>query len=81
MQSDFGDRLSRAMRTKNMKQKDLSKVSGVTEATISRYVNSKRHPDVNFLRKIVPVLGVSSDYLLGFTDVMEPTYGKPKSNG
>ncbi len=79
MDISFGERLARAMRVKKMKQKDLSKSSGVTEATISRYVNDKRHPDVMFLRKVVPILGVSADYLLGFTDEPEPPYPLKKA--
>jgi len=51
-----------------MRQKELARATGVTEATVSRYVNEKRRPDIDFIRNVVKVLRVSSDYLLGFTD-------------
>ncbi len=76
MQNDFGERLSKVMRLRKIKQKELAKQIGVTEATVSRYVNNKRHPDINFLRKIIPILNVSADYLLGFTETVDPSFNK-----
>lgn len=79
MDKKFGNRLVHAMEIRNMKQKELAKATGVTEATVSRYVNEKRRPDIDFIRDIVRVLNVSADYLLGFTNDMTPGGGKHKS--
>ncbi len=68
MDNSFGKRLSYVMNMKNMRQKELAKAADVTEATVSRYVNNKRSPDIDFIRAIVPLLNVSADFLLGFSD-------------
>ena len=68
MENNFGERLAHAMELRGMRQKELAKATGVTEATGSRYVNEKRRPDIDFIRDVVKVLRVSADYLLGFTD-------------
>ena len=68
MENNFGERLAHAMEIRGMRQKELAKATGVTEATVSRYVNEKRRPDIDFIRDVVKVLRVSADYLLVFTD-------------
>lgn len=68
MEDNFGGRLSYVMNIRNMRQKELAKAANVTEATVSRYVNNKRSPDIDFIRAIVQILNVSADYLLGFSD-------------
>ncbi|MBQ9942695.1 MAG: helix-turn-helix transcriptional regulator [Christensenellaceae bacterium] len=70
MEQGFGQRLIHAMELRGMRQKELARTTGVTEATVSRYVNEKRCPDIDFIREVVRVLKVSADYLLGFTDDM-----------
>ena len=37
---------------------------------MSRYVNDKRTPDIDFIKKVVNALNVSADFLLGFTEDM-----------
>ena len=78
MYKTFGSRLVHAMELRNMRQKELAKETGVTEATVSRYVNEKRRPDIDFIRDVVRVLNVSADYLLGFSDQM--TLGSPSNH-
>ena len=68
MEDNFGGRLSYVMSIRNMRQKELAKAANVTEATVSRYVNNKRSPDIDFIRAIVQILNVSADYLLGFSE-------------
>jgi transcriptional regulator with XRE-family HTH domain len=67
----FGSRLSYAMDRCNMRQKDLAKASNVTEATVSRYVNNKRYPDIEFVRDIVQILNINPGFLLGVSDKVE----------
>ncbi len=57
-----------------MSQKDLSGaelavISGVSAATISRYLGGLRCPTVENLSRIAAALNTSSDYLLGLNDV------------
>ena len=60
MENNFGERLAHAMELRGMRQKELAKATGVTEATVSRYVNEKRRPDIDFIRDVVKVLRVLS---------------------
>ena len=71
MENNFGGRLSYAMSLRGMRQKELAKAADVTEATVSRYVNNKRSPDIDFIRVVVKILDVSADYLLGFSDTTQ----------
>lgn len=68
MVDNFGGRLSYVMSLRGMKQKELARRADVTEATVSRYVNNKRSPDIDFIRSVVSILDVSADYLLGFSE-------------
>ncbi len=68
MEDNFGGRLSYVMSLRGMRQKELARAAEVTEATVSRYVNNKRSPDIEFIRAVVNVLDVSADYLLGFSE-------------
>lgn len=51
--------------------KELGKMVGVSESTMSNYETGKREPDFDTLRKFSEILEVSIDYLLGITD--DPT--------
>lgn len=67
----FAERLKIAMEHNNrMKQLDLANEIGVTEVTISRYVNGQRIPKATEVAKMAKVLNVSSDYLLGLDEDM-----------
>lgn len=70
MEKKFGKRLTLVMDIRGIKQKELASITGVTEATVSRYVNDKRTPDIAFIKKVVEALNVSADFLLGFTEDM-----------
>ncbi len=50
---------------RNLSMKELGKLIGVSESTISLYENGKRQPDYETLIKISNFFGVSVDYLLG----------------
>jgi len=63
-----GDRILRLREEKEMKQKELADLVGITEASLSRYENNKRIPNGEIISKIASALGVTTDYLLGLTD-------------
>lgn len=52
------------MTTKNMNQKDLSKLSGITETSISRYLNGTQRPRIDVLLNFARALEVNVEYLL-----------------
>ena len=43
-------------------QRELARLTGITEATLSRYVNGNRIPKATTLKKIADALGVGLDY-------------------
>lgn len=62
-------KIEEILESSNMTQKELANKAGVTEATISRYLSGARSPRGEILSKIASILGVSTDYLLGNSDV------------
>ena len=56
------------MNHRNLNGSQLSQMAGVSEATISRYLNNLRTPTVQNLMLLSDALGVSSDFLLGLSD-------------
>lgn len=63
-----GTRINSALANRGMLQKDLAKILGVTDNTISYYCKGVRGPQLEQLPKIATALGTSTDYLLGITD-------------
>ncbi|MEG0895639.1 MAG: helix-turn-helix transcriptional regulator, partial [Oscillospiraceae bacterium] len=51
-------------KSKNMSMKELGKILGLSESTISLYENGLRQPDYDTLKKISDYFNVSLDYLL-----------------
>jgi transcriptional regulator with XRE-family HTH domain len=49
---------------KGLSQKDLSEKTGITQATISRYINGSRLPSAESIITICEELNISSDWLL-----------------
>jgi repressor LexA len=76
-----GDKMESRIRMlrkeKRMTMKQLGKIVGVAESTISQYETGKRQPDYNVLCGIAEFFGVSVDYLLGRQDYPDA----PKSTG
>lgn len=67
----FSKRLKEAMLKRNrMKQSELSEKTGITVATLSRYINGKRVPKATEIAKIADALDVSCNYLMGTDDDM-----------
>ncbi|MGL4914477.1 MAG: helix-turn-helix domain-containing protein [Romboutsia sp.] len=64
----IAQRISRARRDLNLKQKELAQKANITEASLSRYENGIREPKSAVLSRLSEALEVSTDYLLGITD-------------
>lgn len=66
----FSTRLSEAIEARGVTQKWLAEKSFTTEATISRYVKQVNNPAVlTILADIARALEVSSDFLIGLTNI------------
>lgn len=64
----IGSRINSALALRGMKQKELAKILGVTDNTVSYYVSGARTPNAEQIIAIANALDVSADYLLGLTD-------------
>ena len=64
-ESIFAERLSELLKSKGVTQKQLAERIGVTEASISRYLNSNRIPKSEIIANMATALHTTSDYLLG----------------
>lgn len=65
----IGERITKARRYLGMNQKELCEKAEINEATLSRYENGLREPKAATLSKLAEILQVSTDYLLGITDI------------
>ena len=62
---EFAKRLLALLEQNGMTQKELAERVGITEASMSRYMNSNRIPKATILANIATALHTTSDYLLG----------------
>ena len=74
----LADRIKELRKLKDLTQADLGKILGVGKTTISMYENGNSSPNDEIKLKIAEYFNVSTDYLLGKTDIknydnMEPT--------
>ena len=61
----FNENLKWAREQKGLSQKDVAEKIGVAKSTYSLYESGNREPNVQTIKKIADVLGVSADELLG----------------
>lgn len=62
---EFGEKLRRLRKQKNLTQKQLASLIGVQNSIISFYELGDRIPSPEIIIKLASVLHVSTDYLLG----------------
>lgn len=65
----FPSLLGKAMLSRDLMQKDLSQMTGITHSAISKYLSGQSLPRIPELIKLAKVLGVTTDYLLGLTSI------------
>lgn len=65
------ENLRKLRKQANLTMKQLGKIIGAAESTISLYEKGSREPDNATLKKLADYFGVSVDYLLGRTDKKE----------
>lgn len=65
----IGQRINAALASSNITQKVLAKQLEVTDNTVSYWCNGHRVPNIEQLIKISSFLSVSTDYLLGLSNV------------
>ena len=60
----WSEKVKALLDEKGMNQKDLSKKSGITEASVCRYMKGDRKPRIDVIVNFAEALGVEVDYLL-----------------
>ena len=68
MEKVFVERIKRLIEESKITQRDLAQDIGVTESTISKYLNGERMPSGDTLLNLATALNTTSDYLLGRSD-------------
>ncbi|HZG55676.1 helix-turn-helix transcriptional regulator [Paenibacillus sp.] len=70
--SVFASRLKEIRKKNRMTMPELGRRIGVAKSTIAGYENGDREPSLRIVASIARVCNVSSDYLLGLTDLLDP---------
>ncbi len=68
-----GQRIKALRVEKKMSQKELAELLGVSPSTIGMYEQGRRNPDGNKIVKLCEVFSVSSDSLLGVSELPKDT--------
>lgn len=66
--------INKLMHEKNVTQKILAEELGITQATLSRNLNGIHMPKAEIIEKMASYFNVSTDYLLGKSDVRNPKF-------
>lgn len=66
------NRLKYLRNEKKITQRQLAKLLNLSSSTIAMYETGKRKPDCETLQRIADFFDVSTDYLLGRTDILNP---------
>ena len=69
---EFKNRLRKLRKEKQLYQKELASIVGVSDGAIGMYETGKRTPDKDMLGKLANCFDVSVDYLLGRTEERFP---------
>ena len=68
MDNTPGERIRIAREALGWTQAVVAEKLGITIGTLSGYERNYRKPNLDMLRRLVTVLGVSADFILGLTD-------------
>ncbi len=68
----FSTRLENLLEERNISQKQLSTELHIAPSTLNGYLRREREPDFTTLIKLATFFEVSTDYLLGITNVRCP---------
>lgn len=77
----FGERLLKLRLSRNLKQKDVAEKIGVSERSYCTYENGTRDPSTETVIKMADFFNVSTDYLLGVSNVPSVNREEPNLQG
>ena len=65
---EWNEKVINVMKQKGINQKQLSKLSGITESSISRYLKGDKAPRMDVVVNVAKALQVETDYFLDEDD-------------
>ena len=68
----IGKRLRQLREENDLLQKELALKLNISQQTISLYESNRREPDYEMLKRIADCFNVSTDFLLGESDIKNP---------
>ncbi len=68
---EFGKKLRMILEFEGIQQKEFANIINVHPSTLSGYINEGKQPDFELVKTIATALGVSTDYLLDYTNVSQ----------
>lgn len=71
--SIFSDRLISLRKALNLTQKDIADRFSITRSAYSAWELARNEPPLSFVRDFCATFDISSDYLLGLSDICHPT--------
>lgn len=71
MSENFNENLKNARQLSKLTQKQVADAIGVARSTYALYETGEREPNVECVKKIAKVLGVTGDYLIGLEKLPE----------
>ena len=71
----IGNRLKQLREERGLKQEELAKEFSIAPSTIGMYETNKREPNNEITIKLANFFNVTTDYLMGVTDIREPIDG------
>jgi len=74
MDGAWKEKVRNLMNEKGINQKQLSKETGITESSISRYLSGERTPRIDIIMNFAEALGVNPDSLLNETSENDNAY-------
>ncbi len=70
----FSTRLENLLEERNLTQRQIAKELHIAPSTLNGYLRRGREPDYDTLISLAEYFQVSTDYLLGVTDIRRPYY-------
>lgn len=67
----FGERVLQLRKERKLSQEVVAKAVNISYHSYRRYENDEREPQASVIRDLADFFGVSTDYLLGKTDLKE----------
>lgn len=70
---EFKKRLRQIRHERKITQGELGELLGFGYTAIANYESGRNEPSIYCLKRLATILGVSIDYLVGFSDIPNPT--------